>query len=526
VAGNIPDVAGVTVKGIEADHASAFQVLLNACEQVGWEFQVVNGALSIAENLGVDRTKEFVLRAGTNMEITALGDDDGELCNVLTAYSPGRGINRMEITLRDEASIAEYGEYPAAVEFDVTTLAELQAKAQEYLDTHNTPAVAFEVFAAFDHEHEPEYGLGDIVRVADPDTGIVTTARIMTEAREYAESGLSVRLELGKASLNLQRVLEGKPQKPADPMAPTGIWARGIVRGIRVGFSKPKGDWGSTEVHVSTASGFTPSGGTLRDVGKQTQFDILELEPGTRYYAKVVHIDSDGRKSKPSKEVSAVPITMQEEQLKDYTDGVADYVERVSPVLLVSQLPELPDPRYPDGTIVFLITDEKLYRNDGGNWVTLVSMNLADLEGKLQSNQIALGAITEELIAANAITRTKIADGSIETPKLAAGAVTADKIAANAVTTNKINAGAVTAEKIAAGAIQTRHLEAGAVTADKITANEATINKIIAGIGQFGGISTNVISIKSGDGRTTIIGNTMEVKDENNVVRVRIGRLS
>src|SRR5690606_22711217 len=188
-------------------------------------------------------------------------------------------------------------EYPAAVEFDVETSSELEDKALEFLAEHNVPQTQFEVVVAFEYGQEPDYGLGDKVLVADPDTGIVTKARIMAEAREYTESGLSVRLELGKASLNLQRVLEGKPQKPADPMDPTGIWARGIVRGIRVGFSKPKGDWDSTEVHVSTASGFTPSGGTLRDVGKQTQFDILELEPGTRYYAKVVHIDSDGRKS-------------------------------------------------------------------------------------------------------------------------------------------------------------------------------------------------------------------------------------
>src|SRR5690606_158983 len=263
---------------------------------------------------------------------------------------------------------------------------------------------------------------------------------------------------------------------------PTGIWARGIVRGIRVGFSKPKGDWDSTEVHVSTASGFTPSGGTLRDVGKQTQFDILELEPGIRYYARVVHIDSNGRKSKPSKEVSAVPITMQEEQLKDYTDGVADYVERISPVLLVSELPELPDPRYPVGTIVFLITEEKLYRNDGEDWVPLISMNLEDLEGKLQSNQIELGAIKEELIAAGAVTETKIQNNAISTPKLQAGAVTTVKLAAGAVTAEKINAGAVTAAKIAAEAIQTRHLAAGAVTADKLDANAVTADMVVAGI--------------------------------------------
>ena len=237
VAGNIPDVAGVTVKGIEADHASAFQVLLAACEQVGWEFQVVNGALSIAEALGEDRTSDFVLRGGTNMEITSLGDEDEELCNVLTAYGPGRGINRLEITLRDDASIAEYGEYPQAVEFDAETLAGLQTKAQEYLDEHNSPKTHFEVFAAFDFEHEPQYGLGDQVRVADPETGIVTTARIMSENREFNESGLSVHLELGKAGLNLQTVLDGRERlpKPLDPLTPTGVYARGIIKGIVVG---------------------------------------------------------------------------------------------------------------------------------------------------------------------------------------------------------------------------------------------------------------------------------------------------
>jgi hypothetical protein len=546
--GNIPATAGVRVKSLDADHTSALQVLVAACEQADWEFTVWNGALSVAETLGTDRTRDFVFRGGSNIEIVALGDDDDELVNVLTAYSPGQGINRMEITLRDEASINEYGEYPAAVEFDVGTLAELEQKAEEFLSEHNSPKTQFEIAVAFEHGKEPAYGLGDNVRVADPDTGIVTKARIMSETREYAESGLSVRLELGKASLNLQQVLEGKPQKPADPMAPTGIWARGIVRGIRVGFSKPKGDWDSTEVHVSTASGFTPSGGTLRDVGKQTQFDILELEPRTRYYAKVVHIDSAGRKSEPSKEASAVPITMQEEQqkdyTKDYTGGVEDYIKGISPVLLVSELPELPDPRYPVGTIVFLITEEKLYRNDGENWVLLISMDLSELEGKLQSNQIELEAIKEDLIAAGAIasrhiqieavtapkiaheavtadkiavdavtapkiaadavtaekiatgaiTETKISDDAISTPKLKAGAIEANKLAANAVTAEKIAANAVTADKIAAGAVETEKLAANAITAGKIAANAVTADKIAAGAVETEKLAANAIT--------------------------------
>lgn len=222
--GSIPSVADATVKGLSADHASALQVLVQACEQVGWEFSVWNGALNIAEALGVDRTKDFVFRAGTNIEIQTLGDGDDELCNVLTAYGPGQGINRMEITLRDEASIAEFGEYPLAMEFDAEKLDDLQDKAQEFLDEHNSPKTQFEVFVAFDHDREPDYGLGDKVRVADPETGIVTTARIMSEAREYGASGLTVNLELGKPSFTLSQVIgkpkDGKDGEPGPPGPP------------------------------------------------------------------------------------------------------------------------------------------------------------------------------------------------------------------------------------------------------------------------------------------------------------------
>ena len=308
--GNIPAMAGVKVKGLDANHTSALQVLVAACEQVDWEFAVWNGALSIAEALGTDRTRDFVFRGGSNIEIVTLGDDDDELVNVLTAYGPGQGINRMEITLRDEASINEYGEYPAAVEFDVETLAELEQKAEEFLSEHNSPKTQFEITADFKYGKEPEYGLGDKVRVADPDTGIVTTARIMAEAREYNEQGLSVHLELGKAGFTLAEAISGEKRvaKPLDPMQPTGVWARGIIDGIQVGFSKPKFDgWAYTEVYMSTEPTFIPSAQTLVDQGKQAKFDIVGLVPAVRYYFCVTHVDMSGRRSQPSKVVSAIP---------------------------------------------------------------------------------------------------------------------------------------------------------------------------------------------------------------------------
>lgn len=370
VAGNIPRVAGVTVKGLSADHATAFNVLKQACDQAGWEFNVWDGTLNLAEALGVDRTKDFVLRAGTNIEIQTLGDSDGDLVNILTAYGPGRGINRLEITLRDEASIAQFGEYPLAMEFDVEKLLELEQKAQEFLDEHNLPKTQFEVAVAFDHDKEPDHGLGDKVRVADPETGIVTTTRIMAEAREYNEQGLSVHLELGKANFTLAEAISGEKRatKPLDPLQPTGVYARGVIAGLVVGCAVPKIDWAYTECHLSTASGFTPSSSTLRTSGRQNRFDVMELTPGVRYYAKLIHVDSAGRRSEPSREVSAVANYVPGKVLEDHSIGVSKFMDDVKPPIMVSNLPELPDPRYTVGTTVFSMGDKKLYLTDGNTW--------------------------------------------------------------------------------------------------------------------------------------------------------------
>jgi len=50
--------------------------------------------------------------------------------------------------------------------------------------------------------------------------------------------------------------------------------------------------------------------------------------------------------------------------------------------------------------------------------------------------------------------------------------------------------------------------------------------RVMAALAEFGEIVTDEITIRSADGKTRIVGNTMEVKDENDTVRVRIGRLS
>jgi len=49
-----------------------------------------------------------------------------------------------------------------------------------------------------------------------------------------------------------------------------------------------------------------PTSGTLRTRGRQTRFEVTGLETGRRYYARIVHVDSKGRRSVTSVEVSAI----------------------------------------------------------------------------------------------------------------------------------------------------------------------------------------------------------------------------
>ena len=262
--------------------------------------------------------------------------------------------------------------------------------------------------------------------------------------------------------------------------------------------------------------------------GGQGRFRTEVIATGRVVGAKKRWTDMETRPGRPGEPLDPDRIPPGElpvDRLPDYSIGVDKFMENLKPVILVSELPILPDPRFPIGTIVYLITEGELYKNvDDTGWTQLVIRNLEDLEGELQSNQIALEAIKEELIAAGAVTETKIRNNAISTPKLQAGAVTTVKLAAGAVTAEKINAGAVTAEKIAARAIQTWHLEAGAVTADKLTVDQTTTNKIIAGIGQFGGISANHVTIRATGDKGSIYLNAegLTFKDANNEVTISI----
>jgi hypothetical protein len=193
-----------------------------------------------------------------------------------------------------------------------------------------------------------------------------------------------------------------------------------------------------------------------------------------------------------------------------------------------------------EGRVVFLTSDDKLYRYTGAAWTSAVpaadiSGTLADAQiaalaaskitgqltdtqlaaiaaakvtGQLTNTQIAdlaatkvTGQLTDAQIAAIAaakvtgqIVNTQITDDAITSAKIAANAVTASEIAAGAVVAGKIAADAVTATEIAAGSITTAKIAANAVTANEIAANTITAAKIAAGTITSNEIAANTIT--------------------------------
>jgi hypothetical protein len=153
----------------------------------------------------------------------------------------------------------------------------------------------------------------------------------------------------------------------------------------------------------------------------------------------------------------------------------ANFSEDLMPPKIVSTLPTAEDDLW-QGRQVFLTTDNKLYRYNGTEWTTAVSTT--DLSGQVSGPQIADDAITNAKIAVDAIQGDVIAAAAIDGTKIADDAISSVKIAADAVTEAKLAVEAVTADIIAAGAITTVKIADTAVDADKIADSAITSAKI------------------------------------------------
>ena len=262
------------------------------------------------------------------------------------------------------------------------------------------------------------------------------------------------------------------------PNAPTNLSAEAGYKYITVDFDLPTApDFNRVEVYEGTSATFAAA----VSIGFTSGNRFVRTGLGnnaTRYYW-VRSQDHSGNNSAFVGPVSATTFLVEE---TDLTQSLIDTIEAAG-VSAVNSLPATGDF---DGQIVFLLTDNTLYRWDetGGVWSKELYTGIED------------GSVTE----------TSIANGSISTPKLQTNSVTANQISAGAVTTDKLVAGAVVANKIAAGA----------VTADKLNVNE--LSAITGVIGTFASANSGA--------RLVLQDDKIVVYDASNNVRVKIGNLA
>ena len=362
------------------------------------------------------------------------------------------------------------------------------------------------------------------------------------------------------------------------PNPPTNVVAEAGYKYLAVNFDLPTAvDFNRVEVYESVDSNF----GNASSIGFTSGNRFIRTGLGnnvTRYYW-VRSQDFSGNFSAFVGPVNATTFLVSE---TDLTQELIDTIEAAG-VEAVNSLPASGDF---DGQIVFLLTDNTLYRWDatGSVWSTELFAGIKDLavtaqkvaDNAITVNKIAANAVTtakianeaatSAKIATSAITETKIASDAVTTPKIAAGAVTAGEIAAgavvagkiaanavtagtvaanavtagtiaaNAVTTTTIAADAITTAKIAAGAVTATEISAGAVTTDKLVAGAVVSNKIAAGAVTADKITVSELSAITGVIGTFSSANTGErviieddrisVFDASNVLRVRIGNLA
>lgn len=131
----------------------------------------------------------------------------------------------------------------------------------------------------------------------------------------------------------------------------------------------------------------------------------------------------------------------------DITAGTlqtAAFASSIEPVTIVSSVPGTKSTNS-----IFNTSDGKLYRWNGSSYVASVATT--DLSGQITGTQITDGAITTAKMTANSINGDRISAGTLDASKIVADSITAGQIAAGAISTTELAANAVTSTKIAVG---------------------------------------------------------------------------
>jgi hypothetical protein len=246
---------------------------------------------------------------------------------------------------------------------------------------------------------------------------------------EPVQAGLryDVRIRSLSVSGNVSEwVYAGGVQGQADttpPGVPTSVTATAGKQSIVLTWVNPTdSDLNVVEIWVNTSATLIGITKVTEISGERFTHDNLPSNATRYYYLRAK--DHSGNVSDWASVVSATTQTNLADEIAAAIVNTAAFAAGIRPVEIVDTLPTTGNF---EGRMVFLTTDDKLYRHTGSAFT--VATDGAD-------------------IVANSITGGKIQAGAISTDQLAANAVNADKIAAGAVTASKINVTDLTVENL------------------------------------------------------------------------------
>ena len=238
---------------------------------------------------------------------------------------------------------------------------------------------------------------------------------------------------------------------------PSGLTASPLLNSIGLVWTDaPDVGIAGTEIWRSSTSSFSGASkiSVVADYG--TTYVDGTTSPGTQYWYWVRHVDIAGNTSSYTPSTggagaTATPAQVSQAMIQAGAVGSAQLQTGIIPGILVAEglaapvvVTTLPVNDSVTGPLVFLTTDNQIYRWTGSAWT--VAVPTVNLTGQVASSNLTAGQVTANSMAANSITASGM-------------------ISANAITAGTIAAGAVNIGSIIVGnIIVTGHLVANAVS--------------------------------------------------------------
>jgi len=187
------------------------------------------------------------------------------------------------------------------------------------------------------------------------------------------------------------------------PSAPTSVTLTAGINVITCEWTNPTDiDLAHVEVHVTTSSTTPAVGATPTAKISGEEYIAVGLSTDTRYF-HLRSVDYSGNKSGYTVAVSTTSLTVTE---SDLDPTIVTGIEVVS---------TLPAAGY-EGEVVYLTTDEKLYRYNGSSWTVAVDGNDITANtitgGKIQAGTIGTSLLAVGAIGGTVVTGTKIYHGA------------------------------------------------------------------------------------------------------------------